>query len=206
MFAMIVGAAMAFIFVGTPLAIIGLFVVSILDRRRSSAENSPSAPHQRRKHRPAPRAAERLAPMPENRNRMLPGPPLRRLTRRRQNMASRPRNSSTRPGKIAPATVSAVQRASLFDAGAAAARQKLKMVGEVDVALARRTKGLCLVRAEIAVLSRKSNLFRSPHLSPHCSERLYTRPSLPNTVYADANCALLDRAALRHLGGTEPPE
>ena len=37
MLAMIVGAAVAFIFVAVPLAIIGLFIVSILDRRRGRA-------------------------------------------------------------------------------------------------------------------------------------------------------------------------
>jgi hypothetical protein len=37
MLAMIVGAAMAFIFVATPLAIIGLFIGSIVDRRGSRA-------------------------------------------------------------------------------------------------------------------------------------------------------------------------
>jgi len=36
MLAMIIGATVAFIFVGMPVAIIGLFIVSILDRRRSS--------------------------------------------------------------------------------------------------------------------------------------------------------------------------
>jgi hypothetical protein len=36
MLAMIIGAVVAFIFVGVPLAIIGLFIVSILDRRRSA--------------------------------------------------------------------------------------------------------------------------------------------------------------------------
>jgi hypothetical protein len=36
MFAMIIGAAVAFIFVGMPVAIIGLFIMSILDRGRSS--------------------------------------------------------------------------------------------------------------------------------------------------------------------------
>jgi hypothetical protein len=106
-----------------------------------------------------------LAPMPENRNRMLPGPPLRRLTRRRQNMASRPRNSSTRPGKIAPATVSAVQRASLFDAGAAAARQKLKMVGEVDFALGRFFNDFRQGATISVPLSHQSSPARVSHLS-----------------------------------------
>jgi hypothetical protein len=39
MFAMVVGAALALIFIGLPMAIIGLFIMSIVDRMSSSLEH-----------------------------------------------------------------------------------------------------------------------------------------------------------------------
>jgi hypothetical protein len=39
MFTMVVGAAVALVLIGLPLAIIGLFIMSILDRMRSSPEH-----------------------------------------------------------------------------------------------------------------------------------------------------------------------
>jgi hypothetical protein len=43
MFAMVVGAAVALFLIGLPLAIIGLFIMSVLDRVRSSPEHRSRA-------------------------------------------------------------------------------------------------------------------------------------------------------------------
>jgi hypothetical protein len=43
MYTMVIGAALAVIFIGLPAAIIGLFIMSIVDRMRSSPEHSGRA-------------------------------------------------------------------------------------------------------------------------------------------------------------------
>ena len=124
MLAMIVGAAVAFIFVAVPLAIIGLFIVSILDRRRGRAGEfaKRSVPVSEEAARGGEAARIRIRESRVRASRPVGAPPHTQP----HSIASHPENSSTRPGKIAPATV---RDAAGFDARAFATRQDVQVGG-----------------------------------------------------------------------------